>query len=178
MRTILVALLFCMAPVIVPSVASAQETEGESLRIGTFDSRAVALAYYRSPGVLDEMVGEMKVDRQEALEEGDSAKAEELEIRGKSMQHLMHQQVFSTGSICNLYPAFQARLDLVAQDAGVIAIVSKWELPYSTPGLDIVDVTYEVVALFETDEEVEKMVGELLVQDPVPLEDLYYDPEH
>ena len=75
-------------------------------------------------------------------------------------------------------PAFQTRLDRVAQDAGVIAIVSKWELPYSTPGLDIVDVTYEIVALFETDEEVEKMVGDLLVQDPVPLEDLYYDPEH
>ena len=177
MRSVLFAVLFGTA-LALPSDAAAQESPDESLRIGTFDSRAVALAYYRSPGVLGEMMGDMKTRHKEALAAGDTTKAEELELKGKSLQHLMHQQVFSTGSICNLLPKFEAKLDRVAADAGLIAIVSKWELPYATPGLQIVDVTDEVVALFEPDEEVTTMLAQMREQDPVPLEDMLFDPEH
>jgi hypothetical protein len=165
-----------MAPVLVPPASPAQDAP-DVVRIGTFDSRAVALAYYRSPGVLDEMMGGMKAARDEAMAAGDTAKVDELELKAASMQHLMHQQVFSTGSICNLYPGIDDELSRVAQEAGAVALVSKWELPYTMPGLEVVDLTREVVALFAPEEAIEEMVAGLLAQDPVPLEDLLYDPE-
>lgn len=176
MRTLTFAALFGIA-LTLPPTAAAQEAQ-EALKIGTFDSRAVALAYYRSPGVLDEMVGEMREAREDALAAGDTARAEELELKGASLQHLMHQQVFSTGSICNLLPEFEGKLEHVAAETGVFAIVSKWELPYSTPDIEIVDVTDEVVALFEVDEQVAAMLVQMREQDPVPLEEMLYDPEH
>ena len=176
MRTLTLAALFGIALTLPPD-AAAQEAKN-ALKIGTFDSRAVALAYYRTPGVLDEMVGGMRGAREEALAAGDTIKVEELDLKGPSLQHLMHQQVFSTGSICNLFPEFEAMLERVAVETGVLAIVSKWELPYSTPDLEIVDVTDEVVALFEVDEQVAAMLVQMREQDPVPLEEMLYDPEH
>jgi hypothetical protein len=176
MRTLTLAALFGIALTFPPD-AAAQEAQ-DALKIGTFDSRAVALAYYRTPGVLDEMVGGMREAREEALAAGDTIKAEELDLKGPSLQHLMHQQVFSTGSICNLFPEFEGKLERIAVETGVLAIVSKWELPYSAPDLEIVDVTDEVVALFEVDEQVAAMLVQMREQDPVPLEEMLYDPEH
>ena len=57
-------------------------------------------------------------------------------------------------------------------------IVSQWELPYSAPDLPQIDVTRQIVALFEVDEEVADMVAQMEDVEPVPLEELLYQPEH
>ena len=57
-------------------------------------------------------------------------------------------------------------------------IVSQWELPYSASDLPRIDVTRQIVALFEVDEEVADMVAQMEDVEPVPLEELLYQPEH
>ena len=141
-----------------------------AVRIGTFDSRAVALAYYRSPDRKAD-IGAMRADLEKAKAAGDQKKVEELQARGPAMQMLMHQQVFSNGSIGNITAAMASRLPDVAKAAGVVAIVSSWELPHSAPGVELVDVTPQVVALFAPDAQTTKIIESMKGQKPMALLD-------
>ena len=141
-----------------------------AVRIGTFDSRAVALAYYRSPDVMKELMG-MRAEMQKAKEAGDQKKVEELQARGPAMQMLMHQQGFSNGSIGNIMPSIADRLPGIAKAAGVVAIVSSWELCHSAPGVELVDVTPQLVALFAPDAQTTKILDSMKGQKPIPLLD-------
>ncbi len=156
----------------------AQETAPKPVRIGTFDSRVVALAYYRSPEGIERMKPEWDQELRDAEAAGDSARVEELKLFLPSFQHLMHQQVFSTGSICNVLHEIEDDLPAIATDAGVSIIVSEWELPYSAADVERVDVTTNIVALFEVDEKTAEIVAEMAGVDPVPLEEMLYQPEH
>ena len=166
-----VRLQVCLPP-------SSHHAPEEALRIGTFDSRAVALAYYNSPDGMARMLPEWKQEMLEAEEAGDSARMEELELVAKSFQHLKHQQVFSTGSICNVLREIEADLPAIADETGVSVIVSRWELPYSAPDLPLIDVTERIVELFDVDEESASHVAQMADVEPVPLEELLYQPEH
>ena len=159
-------------------VVTAQEVPVEEMRIGTFDSRAVALAYYRSPDGIERMIQEWDQKWGDAEAAGDSGRMEELKLFKPSFQHLMHQQVFSTGSICNVLREIEDDLSDIAAETGVSVIVSQWELPYSAPDLPLIDVTPQIVALFDADEEVASQVAQMKDVDPVPLEELLYQPEH
>ena len=155
----------------------AQETVDPALRIGTFDSRAVALAYYRSPEGLDRMKPEWDRELREAEAAGDSARVAELKLFMPSFQHLLHQQVFSTGSICNVLREIEDELPVIAAEAGVDLIVSQWEVPYRASHVEVTDVTSDIVALFVVDEETASFVAQIADVEPVPLEELLYQPE-
>jgi hypothetical protein len=140
------------------------------IRIGTFDSRCVALAYYRSPAVMKELAG-MRGELQKAKEAGNETKVQELQARGPAMQMLMHQQVFSNGSVGNILPAITTQLQDVAKAAGVVAIVSKWEVPQVGSGVELVDLTPQIVALLAPDAATMTMIGQMKNQQPLPLVD-------
>jgi hypothetical protein len=162
---------------LVTDIGQAQEVTDRALRIGTFDSRAVALAYYRSPEGLDRMRPEWDRELRDAEAAGDSARVEELKLFMPSFQHLLHQQVFSTGSICNVMREIEKDLPGIAAEAGVDLIVSKWELPYRSPDVELIDLTPSIVALFEVDEETDGFVAQMADVEPVPLEEMLYQPE-
>jgi len=164
---VVVSVLLAVGPA--GSAAAAGDAPA-TVRIGTFDSRAVALAYYRSPSVMKELAG-MRAEFEKAKAAGDETKAKDLEARGPAMQMLMHQQVFSNGSIGNITAAMASRLPEVAKAAGVVAIVSSWELPHSAPNVEVVDVTPQVVALFAPDAQTTKIIESMRGQKPIPLLD-------
>ena len=141
-----------------------------AVRIGTFDSRAVALAYYRSPSVMKELMG-MRGDLEKAKAAGDQQKVEELQARGPAMQMLMHQQGFSNGSIGNIMPVMAGRLPEIAKAANVVAIVSCWEVPHAAANVELVDVTPQVVALFAPDVQTAKILESMKGQKPIALVD-------
>jgi hypothetical protein len=162
---------------IVADSGQAQEVTDRALRIGTFDSRAVALAYYRSPEGLDRMRPEWDREMREAEAAGDSARMDELKLFMPSFQHLLHQQVFSTGSICNVMREIEEDLPGIAAEAGVDLIVSQWEVPYRSPDVELIDLTPDIVALFVVAEETASLVAQIADVEPVPLEELLYQPE-
>jgi hypothetical protein len=63
----------------------------------------------------------------------------------------------------------------VAQKAGVQAIASKWELNYQAPGLEAVDVTDELVALFHVSDKGREWAKGIRAKPPLPIEEITED---
>jgi len=149
--------------------AAASIAASEPIMVGTFDSRCVALAYYRT-GALDEIVSELDFDMDEAVEAGDSVRIQELEDFGSSMQEMMHGQVFSTGDIDEIITEIWTDLPAIAEANEVDIIVSIWDVTYINEGAEFVDVTEDIVMLFDPDEEVLEIIDEMYRVPPVPIQ--------
>ena len=159
----------------VSGMASAAENTAPNdvnkVRIGVFDSRAVAVAYAHSK-FLQEQYQELKskLDRAEAA--GDKAKAEQIKAEGKAEQERLHQQGFGTASVKKYLDLVKDKIPAVAKDARVELIVSKWEVTYQAPAVEAVDVTDDLVKLFDPNERVLKIVAELKKHPPLDEEEI------
>jgi hypothetical protein len=145
------------------------------LKIGVYDSRGIAIAWARSAEFGKE-VAKLRTDLAEAKAKSDTALVRKLETEGRSVQVRLHQRGFSTAGAADLLERVADQLPAVAREAGVVLIVSKWELPYRDPAVEVVDVTLPVAKLFDPDEQTLKILGELAVQMPVPFDELPLDP--
>lgn len=143
----------------------------ETLRVGTFDSRAIAIAYLRSEPV-KQLVSNHFEKLNKAKEEGDEKLVKELEALGQAYQQVQHQQGFSIASVAEYLEKVRAEFPNLAEDAGVDIIVSKWEVVYRNPSTEIFDVTSHLVKLFNPDEETLKIIEGLTKQAPFPLVEL------
>lgn len=142
--------------------------DAPKVRIGVFDSRMVALAYYNT----DEhrtFVRDLSAQLQAARSANETAKVAELEFRGPALQNLMHYQVFSSASIPNVLEKLAPVLPKVAADARVSIIVSKWDVAFRDPSVEYVDVTDALVARFNPSDNVQKWVASGKAKDPIPL---------
>jgi hypothetical protein len=104
-----------------------------SVRIGVYDSRGVAIAYARSAGFRESMT-RLRGDFEQAKARGDSAQMKTLEQQGQWMQVRLHQRGFSTAGAGDLLARVADGLAGVAREAGVVLIVSKWEMPLQGSG--------------------------------------------
>jgi hypothetical protein len=150
-----------------PSGAAAPAA-GQKIRMGVFDSRMVALAYYNSDGhrrFMQDLMAQLKA----AKAGNDAAKIAELEFRGPALQSLMHYQVFSNASIPNVMEKLTPELPKIAADARVSLIVSKWDVAFHDPNVEYVDVTDALVGRFTPNERVQKWIAEGGAKDPIPL---------
>ena len=139
----------------------------ETLRVGTFDSRVIAHAYAHSE-MAKPMMNEMSKKYILAKKEGN----EELRIELKALQQVMQQQAFSIACVADILEKVEAELPKVAEEAGMDIIVSKWEVMFKDPSVEIVDVTSHLVKLFNPSEGGLKEMESLREQPPVPLLDL------
>ena len=143
------------------------------LRVGTFDSRVVALAYYRSElGI--RAARDLHAELKEATESRDKKRVKQLEAKGPALQNLMHQQVFGNLSIPNVLKLVSESLPGIAAEAGVSLLVSKWEIQYGTSDVELIDLTPQLVELFDLDEATRSMIDEILKgsTEPIPIEQL------
>ena len=154
------------------TAAHAQDpSPSSSERIGTFDSRAIAIAFYGSAEFRDSF-RDLWTEFEEAKASGDWWRVKELEAYGPAMQHRMHQQGFSTGSVVEIMEKISDALPEIARGAGVSVIVSKWEVTYESSAADLVDLTPQLVALFDPSEETLRGVESLKTVTPVPMDQL------
>jgi Skp family chaperone for outer membrane proteins len=137
-------------------------------QVGTFDSRAVAIAYARSA-----LAAPVMKDWRDKYEKAKAEKNEEIikecEAWGTTHQQLLHLQGFSIGSVAEILEKVKDHLPEAAQEAGVDIIVSKWEVAYKNPSIETVDLTSHLVKLFNPDENTLKILEELAKQPPLPL---------
>jgi len=165
----IIALMLCVALSAVAADAPAK------VKLGVYDSRAIAIAWARTPAFA-ESIKQLRAEFMSAKEAKDEKRTQELEQQGQWMQVRMHQRGFSTAGAADLLGELKSLLPAIAKEAGVIAIVSKWELPFSDPAVELVDVTAQVVALFHPDEETQQILGELKDRPPVPFNELPLNP--
>jgi len=153
---------------------AAAATAPEAIVLGTFDSRGIALAYYRS-AAFRASLKELHEQRDAAKAEGDTKLVEELELRGPAMQAEAHQRTFGNASVRDLLEPLADDIAAIAKRLGVDVVVSRWDQVYRRPSAKSVDVTAALAGLFDPDEKTLQIMEELLQQDPVPLADLRTD---
>ncbi|MEM8874482.1 MAG: hypothetical protein AAGD32_09500 [Planctomycetota bacterium] len=139
------------------------------LRVGVYDTRAIAVAYAGSD-FNDERLHLKMQEHAQAKADGDQAKVGELESWGKTQQRRLHYQGFAAVPVDDLLEPVAGQLPNVAAEAGVDVIVPF--VTWTGKGVEIVDVTDELVALFEPNEQTSKFVASIRETDPVPIEDL------
>lgn len=145
-------------------------TKSATLRVGTFDSRAVAVAYAGSENFNRRIRGLMD-EYKNAKAAGDRQKADQLEAESKAGQRRLHEQGFSTASVANILETIKDQLPAIAQKAGVDVIVSKWDIVYQAPGAEFVDVTRLLIEPFHPNERALRNIEELEKHAPIPMEE-------
>lgn len=156
--------------VLIGSVASAQ-TQTNKLRVGVYDSRAVAVAYSNSTE-FKEAMKPVEAEYKKAKETKDEKRVKAIEGQLQLQQRRAHEQGFSTGSVAPIMAKVKDRLLDVARQAGVQVIVSKWELNHQSPNVELVDVTDQIVALFHVNERGLKWCKEIQSTKPIPLDQI------
>ena len=142
----------------------------KSIKIGTYDSRVITLAYSRSD-TFNVRLSEMQKQSQADFQGSDSTKKVKAAYKMITFQFLLHQQVFCTGTASEIIAIVKDKLPQVAKDAGVSSIVSKWELTYNNPSVEIVDLTMPIAKLFNPKGDFENIAKEIELQNPVPIEE-------
>jgi len=141
------------------------------VRVGTFDSRALALAYYRSDA-FNRYIKELQAKAEKAKAAGDAKRVKKLEGEGEAMQELAHKQGFGTWPVDNILKKISKKIPGIAKQANVDVIVSKWAMAYQRPGVKFVDVTDLMVKPFNPNKKTQEVIREIQKQKPVPLEKL------
>jgi hypothetical protein len=152
------------------------QSQTNKLRVGVYDSRAVAIAYANS-AVFRESMKTSQAEYEKAKASKDDKRMKEIEARMKLQQRRLHEQGFSTGSVACIMAKAPVKdaLPEVARKANVQVIVGKWELNHQSPDVEAVEVTDELVALFHPGEKVLGWVKDLKNHAPVPIEEITDD---
>lgn len=168
-------LLICIAGLISTTLFQANsgfaQNSPNRLKIGVYDSRVVVFAWSRS-NYFREHLDKIRQHGDSVMKTNDTLKIKEVSIQGMSYQHLLHQMVFSNGSAARIIDLVKDKLLDVARQADVKIVLSKYELCYQDPSVEIVDLTTQVSQLFNPTENIDKMVGEITKSQPIPLDEL------
>ena len=123
--------------------AKEQKTEKSSkVIIGTFDSRAVTLAY--GSGVKAGLVPHIPVSKPIAFRQG-----------------------FGTGDVSEYLDQIRKEIPKIARKTGVDVIVSKWDIEYHDPkAVTLVDVTEELIQTFKPTKERMKIIRDVMAKPP------------
>ncbi len=138
------------------------------VRVGTFDSRAIAVAYARS-ALFDTVLRDFKDKYEKAKAEKNEAVTKQMEAEVIARQQLLHLQGFSIASVAEILEKIKDELPKAAQEVGVDIIVSKWEVAYKNPSIEIVDVTSHLVKFFNPDGRTLKTIEGLSASPPISL---------
>jgi Skp family chaperone for outer membrane proteins len=144
--------------------------EKAKLRVGTFDSRAIVIAYAHS-AEFNQSLKKLMAEHDKAKADGDDKKAKELEEKGKSGQQMFHMQGFSIAPVNDILEHIKDKIPGIAKEAGVDVIVSKWEVVYQSPDAEFVDITDLMVKPFNPNEKTMSTLKELGKHPPIPLQE-------
>src|ERR1019366_9380540 len=101
---------------VMASVAAFAQSKETTLRIGVYDSRAIAVAYGNS-AEFRKSLDAVKADYQKAKEAKDDKRLKEIETQMKAQQRRAHEQGFSTGSVATIMAKIKESLPGGAQKA-------------------------------------------------------------
>jgi len=150
----------------------AQETNTAPARIGVYDSRPVAFAWFWSAAHQGQLK-ELMQHARDAQTAGDTNRFQTLAAELRRQQAELHREVFSTAPAKEALAEIKGRLPEIEKQAGVIALVSKWDAAAlkQFPRAETVDVTAELVREFKPAEKQLKMISEIEKSKPLPLDE-------
>lgn len=147
------------------------QTNPASIRLGIYDSRAVAYVWFNSPAQQQALQTRIQQARA-AQAAGNTNEFQQLQSQLQQLQAEMHREVFSTAPATGALATLKDRLPEIQKQAGVVAIISKWDdaARQRFPQAEPVDLTRELVQEFQPTEKQSKVVASLEKQKPLPPE--------
>jgi hypothetical protein len=138
-------LLLCVAS-FMATVARPADTPATSTRIGIYDSRAVAYAYFFTPAAMQHR-SDLIARAKAAKAAGNTTEFAPLNAELVALQKRNHLQVFSTAPVDDAIAALQPKLPALLNELQVSRLVSKWDEPglKNVAPTDQVDVTARLV---------------------------------
>ena len=159
------ASLFCL-----DAFAQQPDTKDRpAVAIGTYDSRAIAIAYGRSE-LAQRSITELREKYEKAKADGDQKLAAKLERQGEARQIRLHLQAFSNAPVDDALDAVREQIPAFATRMHVAAIVSAAD--YHDASVELVDVTDELVKLFNPTPQTLRTIEECRKQKPAPIEQI------
>jgi hypothetical protein len=175
-RSIAILASLCFVSLIfLGSRSQERERVEQTVRIGTYDSRAIAIAYGNSEEGQAAIMSLMKEFRAAKEANNDSLVAA-LELRGQMHQKLMHMRAFSTAPVDEFFQAHAADVAAIARKAGVEAVVPEFELLWHGDVVKTVDLTEELAAIFHPTEQGMEWAKQTRGGKPLPLLDVLMIP--
>jgi hypothetical protein len=165
--TVCMAILGGMALMAQDKNSTSASSSAKKIRIGVYDNRAIAIAWASSKyNPIKQKMEELN----KAKAEGNTQKIKELNEWGEASQRKLHRQGFGKVPVDDLLASVKDRLSEVARKSGVVAIV--WQNDYSSDNIEVVDVTQELVKLFDPSERTLRITNpeELKKNAPLDLE--------
>lgn len=135
-----------------------------------YDNRAIALAYLGSE--YNEFL-KKRAEYHEAQANGNSALIKELDTWVARFQRQIHFQGFCRAPVDDLLLLVKEKMPEVAKSTGVDII--GWYPDFTGTEVEIVDITDELVALFNTSEKKLKEIEGLKDVEPIALADIEHD---
>jgi hypothetical protein len=139
-------------------IGSSVRAAAETVKVGVFDARAVAIAYYRSELHRKDLEGRVAEVRK-ADEAGDRVKARLIERGMRDLQAEAHRQVFGVGPYATLGERMKGVLEQVGKRAGLKAIGP--EIYVVAAGVERVDVTEEVLSALAVDAKTRQVIDDM-----------------
>ncbi len=162
-------LMFCVVALVAGRKVAGLRADSSAapIRIGVFQARAVALAYWRSDAGLKEindLVSKAKAARQNG---GDTTQLRALENQCQAMQDHVMAEAFGNAPIDDVMRKLQNVLPDVAQQNNVVAIVP--QVAFKAEGVETVDVTDQLSMTFKPTPRTCSMMRDLVTHPCVPL---------
>jgi len=136
------------------------------LRIGIFDSRSIAIVYANSKffkNPYPEITARMKA----AKEKKDDKEIAKIEYEARLHQAILHDQGFGKGSVNGITDLYKDKIAAIAKAENLSAVVSKWELINNNSNVELVDITNNIVDLFEPSDKIKEVIKEVPQHEPV-----------
>jgi hypothetical protein len=171
-RTFISIIVVCAATLAVTlgvhgSDASQEPEANSRMRVGVYDNRGIAIAYAASS--FNPVSGKM-TELEQARADGDKKRIMELEAWGQQHQRQLHRQGFGRMPVTDLIEPVKDRLPALAKELGVDVIA--FECNYLGPNVEQVDITLDMVKLYNPSEQTMKWVEESMKARPVDLDEI------
>ena len=145
-------------------LAADDAPKGKKIRIGTYDSRAIAIAYAHSAF---NPVKEKWAAYQKAKAAGDRAKMKELEAWGEQHQRQLHFQGFGRVPVDDLLAPVKDQVAKLLRERQLAAITMNCD--FTSGAVELVDVTDDLVKLYDPSQKTLKRVRAVRGAKPAPL---------
>jgi len=142
----------------------AGQDEAVRIRIGIYDNRAIAVAYAASSF---NPVREKMTEYNAAKEAGEQKKVDALQKWGEQHQRKLHFQGFGCVPVSDLLEPVKPQLLEIAKAERLSAIVMVCD--FTAPDVEVVDVTGQLVELFNPTGKTRQMAREICKHEPVSL---------
>jgi len=151
-----------------PLTIQADGTNAIRERIGVYDSRVVAYAYFCSEPHMQGLNAKIQAakDAQVAGNPEAAKMAEEM----KNYQQHIHLQVFSSAPVPEALAAITKKLPEIERNVGVSCLISKWDETALNdhPNAEQVDLTDQLAGEFKPGEKQLKVIESIKKSKPVP----------